>query len=79
MKTGPPVVARRWSAEAVKAAIADPQARRLRDVEATVHEPPAFDIADRLRRMRWQQNVRLRGRDLGRCLGHDDGQCVSRS
>ncbi len=55
VKMGPPVVARRWSAEAVKAAIADPAARRLRDVEATAHEPRAFDIADRLRRMGWQQ------------------------
>ena len=55
VKMGPPVVARRWSAEAVKAAIADPQARQLRDVEATAHEPRAFDIADRLRRMGWQQ------------------------
>ncbi|MFD8363455.1 lipid II:glycine glycyltransferase FemX [Streptomyces hygroscopicus] len=55
VKMGPPVVARLWSAEAVKTAIADPQARRLGDVEATVHEPKAFDIADRLRRMGWQQ------------------------
>ncbi|MFJ9615004.1 lipid II:glycine glycyltransferase FemX [Streptomyces noursei] len=55
VKMGPPVVARRWSAEAVKAAIADPQARRLRDVEATAHEPRALDIADRLRRLGWQQ------------------------
>ncbi|WP_234534760.1 lipid II:glycine glycyltransferase FemX [Streptomyces shenzhenensis] len=55
VKMGPPVVARRWSAEAVKAAIADPQARKLRDVEATEHEPRAFDLADRLRRMGWQQ------------------------
>ncbi|MFF7390780.1 lipid II:glycine glycyltransferase FemX [Streptomyces scabiei] len=54
VKMGPPVVTRRWSAEAVKAAIADPRARRLRDVEATVHEPGAADIADRLRRMGWR-------------------------
>ncbi|WP_405476939.1 lipid II:glycine glycyltransferase FemX [Streptomyces canus] len=55
VKMGPPVVARRWSAEAVKAAIADPQARHLRDVGATAHEPRAADLADRLRRMGWQQ------------------------
>lgn len=55
VKMGPPVAARRWSAEAVKAAIADPRAARLRDVEATAHEPAAFDIADRLRRAGWQQ------------------------
>ncbi|MFE6756944.1 lipid II:glycine glycyltransferase FemX [Streptomyces sp. NPDC057684] len=55
VKMGPPVVQRRWSAEAVKAAIADPQATKLRDTQATMHEPQAFDLADRLRRMGWQQ------------------------
>ncbi|MEV5986974.1 peptidoglycan bridge formation glycyltransferase FemA/FemB family protein [Streptomyces sp. NPDC052051] len=55
VKMGPPVVVRRWDADAVKAAIADPAARRLRDVEATAYEPRAFDIADRLRRLGWQQ------------------------
>ncbi|MFE5739846.1 lipid II:glycine glycyltransferase FemX [Streptomyces celluloflavus] len=55
VKMGPPVVARGWDAEAVKTAIADPRTRRLRDAEATAHEPGAFDIADRLRRMGWQQ------------------------
>ncbi|WP_274919394.1 lipid II:glycine glycyltransferase FemX [Streptomyces sp. WZ-12] len=55
VKMGPPVVARRWSAEAVKDAIADPQAVRLRDVEATTYEPQAVDVADRLRRMGWRQ------------------------
>ncbi|WP_189310974.1 lipid II:glycine glycyltransferase FemX [Streptomyces brasiliensis] len=55
VKMGPPVVARRWDAERVKAAIADPGAGRLRDTEATVREPPAVDVADRLRRMGWQQ------------------------
>ncbi|HBF83156.1 MAG TPA: peptidoglycan bridge formation protein FemAB [Streptomyces sp.] len=55
VKMGPPVVVRRWSAEAVKAAIADPQAQRLCDVEPTTHQPRAFDIADRLRRMGWRQ------------------------
>lgn len=56
VKMGPPVIARRWSAEAVKKAIASPQAQRLRDVEATAHELRAFDIADRLRQMGWRQN-----------------------
>ncbi len=55
VKMGPPVVVRRWNADAVKAAIADPAARRLRDAEATSYEPHAFDVADRLRRMGWQQ------------------------
>ncbi|MET8398981.1 peptidoglycan bridge formation glycyltransferase FemA/FemB family protein [Streptomyces sp900116325] len=55
VKMGPPVVARRWSAEAVKAAISDPRAGRLGDAEATAREPRAFDIADRLRAMGWRQ------------------------
>jgi len=55
VKMGPPVVVRRWSADAVKAAIADPAARRLRDAEATSYEPRAFDVAERLRRAGWQQ------------------------
>ncbi|MFI5755011.1 lipid II:glycine glycyltransferase FemX [Streptomyces sp. NPDC051569] len=55
VKMGPPVVARRWEAEAVKAAIADPEARRLRDVEPTSVEPRALEVADRLRRMGWQR------------------------
>ncbi|MFG2319376.1 lipid II:glycine glycyltransferase FemX [Streptomyces tendae] len=55
VRMGPPVVARRWSADAVKAAIADPEVRRLGDVEATVREPGAEDIAERLRRMGWRR------------------------
>ncbi|MFF4834804.1 lipid II:glycine glycyltransferase FemX [Streptomyces sp. NPDC001315] len=55
VKMGPPVVVRRWNADAVKAAIADPGARRLRDAEPTSDEPRALDVADRLRRMGWRQ------------------------
>ncbi|MFC7263657.1 lipid II:glycine glycyltransferase FemX [Streptomyces lutosisoli] len=55
VKMGPPVVARRWSADAVKAAIADPAARRLGDAEATTYESAAFGVAERLRSMGWQQ------------------------
>lgn len=55
VKMGPPVVARSWDTDAVKAAIADPAAGRLRDTEATWHDPRATDVADRLRRMGWQQ------------------------
>ncbi|GAA2565158.1 hypothetical protein GCM10010295_63770 [Streptomyces intermedius] len=50
------MVVRHWDADAVKAAIADPAARRLRDAEATAYEPRAFDVADRLRRMGWRQS-----------------------
>ncbi|WP_155058988.1 lipid II:glycine glycyltransferase FemX [Streptomyces blattellae] len=55
VRMGPPVVVRRWSADAVKAAIADPAVRRLRDAEATSYEPCAVDLADRLRRAGWRQ------------------------
>jgi lipid II:glycine glycyltransferase (peptidoglycan interpeptide bridge formation enzyme) len=55
VKMGPPVVIRRWDSTAIKAGIADPDVKRLRDVEATVIEPRAFEVADRLRRMGWQQ------------------------
>jgi lipid II:glycine glycyltransferase (peptidoglycan interpeptide bridge formation enzyme) len=55
VKMGPPVIIRRWDASAVKAGIADADVKRLRDVEATFVEPRAFEVADRLRRMGWQQ------------------------
>ncbi|MCX5524839.1 peptidoglycan bridge formation glycyltransferase FemA/FemB family protein [Streptomyces bobili] len=55
VKMGPPVVVRRWSADAVKAAIADPGARRLADAEPTSTEPRALDVAERLRGAGWRQ------------------------
>ncbi|MEY2245185.1 lipid II:glycine glycyltransferase FemX [Streptomyces sp. SAS_267] len=55
VKMGPPVVARRWSADTVKTAIADPAARRLGEVTATADEPGAAEIAERLRAMGWQR------------------------
>ncbi|MFE9678428.1 lipid II:glycine glycyltransferase FemX [Streptomyces sp. NPDC006259] len=55
VKMGPPVVVRRWSADAVKAAIADPGARRLRDAEPTSVEARALDVAARLRGAGWRQ------------------------
>ncbi|MFJ5642933.1 lipid II:glycine glycyltransferase FemX [Streptomyces sp. NPDC093223] len=55
VKMGPPVVVRRWSAEAVKEAIADPAARRLRDAPPTAEEPGALALAERLRRLGWRQ------------------------
>ncbi|MDJ0380886.1 peptidoglycan bridge formation glycyltransferase FemA/FemB family protein [Streptomyces sp. G-G2] len=55
VKMGPPVVIRRWNATAIKAGIQDPEVKRLRDVEASVIEPRAFEVSDKLRRMGWQQ------------------------
>ncbi|MGQ5603227.1 lipid II:glycine glycyltransferase FemX [Streptomyces sp. EKS3.2] len=57
VKMGPPVVTRRWSAEAVKEAIADPGARRLADVPPTEREPGAEELAERLRRMGWRPSA----------------------
>ncbi|MEU8589071.1 peptidoglycan bridge formation glycyltransferase FemA/FemB family protein [Streptomyces sp. NPDC048664] len=54
VKMGPPVVVRRWSADAVKEAMADPDARRLRDVPPTEYEPGAAAVAERLRGMGWR-------------------------
>ena len=55
VKMGPPVVIRRWDSAAIKSGIQDPDVKRLRDVEATHIEPRAFEVADRLRKMGWQQ------------------------
>ncbi len=57
VRMGPPVVVRRWNADAVKAAIADPAARRLGDAEATSYEPRAVDVAGRLLRAGWQRTA----------------------
>ncbi|MGQ4359901.1 lipid II:glycine glycyltransferase FemX [Streptomyces sp. SAS_272] len=58
VKMGPPVVVRRWSADAVKAAVADPDLHRLGDVEPTSYEQGARDVADRLYRAGWRQAER---------------------
>jgi lipid II:glycine glycyltransferase (peptidoglycan interpeptide bridge formation enzyme) len=55
VKMGPPVVVRRWNADTVKAAIADPGARRLGDVEPTAQDSSAAALADRLRGMGWRR------------------------
>ena len=56
VKMGPPVIVRRWEADDDQGAPSP--ARRpsgSRDVEADWYEPRAFELADRLRRMGWQQ------------------------
>ncbi|MFE6777064.1 lipid II:glycine glycyltransferase FemX [Streptomyces sp. NPDC057702] len=55
VKMGPPVIIRRWDAAAIKSGIQNPDVKRLRDVEATHIEPRAFEVAERLRKMGWQQ------------------------
>jgi lipid II:glycine glycyltransferase (peptidoglycan interpeptide bridge formation enzyme) len=51
VKLGPPVVARRWSAAAVKEAVSDPAARRLGDVPPTWQDPRAAELMARLRHL----------------------------
>ncbi|WP_406380734.1 lipid II:glycine glycyltransferase FemX [Streptomyces sp. NBC_01618] len=55
VRMGPPVVARRWDAGTVKDAIADPSARRLRDVAADEEEPQAAALVEQLRALGWRQ------------------------
>ncbi|MEU6542907.1 peptidoglycan bridge formation glycyltransferase FemA/FemB family protein [Streptomyces sp. NPDC046859] len=58
VRMGPPVVARRWSPDTVKAAIADPAAHRLRDVEPTAYDPRAAGVEERLRAAGWRRSER---------------------
>jgi lipid II:glycine glycyltransferase (peptidoglycan interpeptide bridge formation enzyme) len=55
VKMGPPVIIRRWEAGSIKQGIQSPDVKRLRDIEADFIEPRAFEVADKLRRMGWQQ------------------------
>lgn len=55
VKMGPPIALRRWSAETVKAALADGTARRLGEVLADWHSGPAADAVERLRASGWRQ------------------------
>jgi lipid II:glycine glycyltransferase (peptidoglycan interpeptide bridge formation enzyme) len=54
VRMGPPVVVRRWDAAAVRAAVADPEARWLRDVPPSAENPAARDLAERLLDLGWR-------------------------
>ncbi len=54
VKIGPRLPVRRWSAPTVKAAIADPRVRRLREVPAD-EVLPAADLANRLAAAGWRR------------------------
>ncbi|MFR9794869.1 lipid II:glycine glycyltransferase FemX [Streptomyces sp. MS06] len=56
VRMGPPVAVRRFSAETVKDAIADPRTRSLREVTATSRDARALHVADRLRALGWRQS-----------------------
>ncbi|NYV77948.1 peptidoglycan bridge formation glycyltransferase FemA/FemB family protein [Streptomyces sp. UH6] len=55
VRMGPPVVARRWSAERVKEAMQDPAAHRLADAEPSAREERAEPVAERLRQAGWRR------------------------
>ncbi|MDH6223407.1 peptidoglycan bridge formation glycyltransferase FemA/FemB family protein [Streptomyces sp. MJP52] len=67
VRMGPPVVARRWSAERVKEAIQDPAAHRLADAEPSAREEGAEAVAERLRQAGWRRSGG--GGDGGFALG----------
>ncbi|WP_448316932.1 lipid II:glycine glycyltransferase FemX [Streptomyces sp. CO7] len=56
VRLGPPVVSRRWSAERVKEAVADPAAHRLADAEPSAREERADEVAERLERSGWRRS-----------------------
>ena len=56
VKMGPPVIIRRWDATTIKAAHRRPGRQAAAATSRpTFIEPRAFEVADRLRRMGWQQ------------------------
>jgi lipid II:glycine glycyltransferase (peptidoglycan interpeptide bridge formation enzyme) len=55
VKMGPKVIARRWQAETVKAAIAEGHAKRLRDVPSDDQDQRAADLVTALRGAGWRQ------------------------
>jgi len=57
VRMGPPVITRRWRADAVKAALADPALTRLSDVPADEQDETALAVADRLRGSGWREQV----------------------
>ncbi|MFB7079471.1 lipid II:glycine glycyltransferase FemX [Streptomyces sp. NPDC056308] len=65
VRMGPPVVVRRWDAETVKDAIAEPSAGRLRDVAADANEPQAAEVVEQLRALGWRQGEEDGGDGFG--------------
>lgn len=55
IRIGPPVVARRWEAATLKAAIADPALNRLDDVPANQSDPEALALVDALEAAGWRR------------------------
>jgi lipid II:glycine glycyltransferase (peptidoglycan interpeptide bridge formation enzyme) len=55
VKMGPPLVARRWTAGTLKAAIAEREARTIGDVPADAHDAAVEHWVDALRTLGWTQ------------------------
>lgn len=53
VRMGPPVVTRRWSADALKDGLADDAVRRLDDVAPTAREPDGARVVSQLRELGW--------------------------
>ncbi len=54
VRMGPPVVTRRWSADAVKAGIADADVRRLGDLAPTERSQDGARVVSQLQELGWQ-------------------------
>jgi len=54
VRMGPPVVVRRWAAEATRKAIAAGDAERLCDIPVTAEDPQVLDLAASLRAAGWR-------------------------
>ena len=54
VRMGPPVVVRRWAAEAIKKAIAVGAAERLCDIPTSAEDPQVLDLAASLRAAGWR-------------------------
>jgi lipid II:glycine glycyltransferase (peptidoglycan interpeptide bridge formation enzyme) len=54
VRMGPPVVTRRWTADQVKAAIADPAERRLGDVAPAQRSPTGARVVQQLETLGWK-------------------------
>ncbi|MER5481370.1 peptidoglycan bridge formation glycyltransferase FemA/FemB family protein [Streptomyces sp. NPDC002734] len=54
VRMGPPVIARRWDAAAVRGALGDPEVRWLREVPPSEEDPAARELAERLHRLGWR-------------------------
>lgn len=57
VKMGPPVIARKWDADTLKSAMADPGSRRIGDLAPSSADPAAALLAEQLRADGWQQHA----------------------